>query len=221
MNTTTIAINPHRHTGLILVLLTWFGLVFALSLNDFFVPPPGEPPLNLLLMALLAIGIFFTAYYTLDRFRDYVLNLDMRLLIMIHSWRTLGLGFVMLYLFDRLPALFALTAGLGDALAAIGAVFLAYALFQRPETVSRKWIWRWNAFGLLDFILAVSLGIMTRSGGLLMQADTVNSDIMTQLPFIIIPGFLVQVFTLTHIIIFLQLKQQRSDLSVSRTAPQS
>lgn len=221
MNTATMAVKQPRHTGLIIVLLAWFGLVVALGLNDFFVPPPGQPPINLLLMALLALGLFFTAYYTRPRFRDYVLNLDMRFLIMIHSWRTLGLGFIMLYLFDRLPALFALAAGLGDALVAIGAVFLAYALFQRPETVSRTWIWRWNTFGLLDFILAVSLGILTRSGSVLIQADAVNSDIMTQLPFIVIPGFLVQVFTLTHIIVFLQLNQSNTGSSVTHPATQA
>jgi len=118
----------------------------------------------------------------------------------------LGMGFVMLYLFDQLPALFAYLAGFGDAITAIVAIFLAYALFIKQQGVSKNSISRWNTFGMLDFIIAVSVGILTRTDGILAPISGVNSDLMTIFPFVIMPGFLVQVFALTHIIIYLQLK---------------
>jgi hypothetical protein len=79
-------------------------------------------------------------------------------------------------------------------------------MFSNREGVSRKWIWRWNTFGLMDFVVAVSVGILTRSDAILAPAKGVNSDLMTTFPFVLIPAFLVQVFALTHIIICLQLK---------------
>jgi len=140
--------------------------------------------------------------------------------------RMLGMGFIMLHLFSLLPGLFAYLAGLGDALTAVGAIILTYAFVKDrhgvpdgvPNGVSKNWILRWNTFGLLDFILAVSVGILTRSDAILAPASGVNSDLMTTFPFVIIPGFLVQVFTLTHIIIYLQLKNNyKNDATIKLT----
>ena len=209
MNTTTNDINPQQHQQHLFIgilLLAWMTAIIGLSLNDAFVSGPGEAPLAILISFAATLSIFSVAYTGLPAFRDYVLNLDMRLLIMLHSWRMLGIGFVMLHLFDQLPGLFAYLAGFGDALTAIVAVFLAYALINNKQGVSKNWVWRWNTFGMVDFIVAVSIGILTRTDAMLAPASGINSDLMTTFPFAIIPGFLVQVFALTHIIIYLQLK---------------
>jgi hypothetical protein len=190
------------------LLLLWMLTIVVLGLNKVFVSAPGEAPLALLISFTTTFSVFALAYLSLPAFRQYILTLDMRFLIMLHSWRMLGMGFIMLNLFDQLPALFAYLAGLGDALTAIGAVFLAYALFRHPTRDSRRWIWRWNTFGLIDFVIAVGTGLLTRSDALLAPASGINSDLMTTFPFVIIPGFLVQVFALTHIIIYLQLRNQ-------------
>ena len=194
------------HTTIGTILLAWLIIIVGLSLKGYFVSPPGEPPLNILLSLLVSIGIFSLAYLTLPSFRGYVLNVDMRLLIMLHSWRALGIGFVMLYTYDQLPMLFAFPAGFGDALTAVSAVFLAYAMFKRESGIPKQWIWSWNTFGLIDFIVAVSLGILTRTGAPFASLPLISSDIMTTFPLVIIPGFLVQVLTLTHIVIYLQLR---------------
>jgi len=209
MNITTNTITrvqDKRHLRIGFVLLGWFAIISALGMNNVFVSRPGEAPLAILVSFVLTLVLFTVAYTSVPAFREYILKLDMRFLIMLHSWRMLGMGFIMLYLFDQLPALFAYLAGLGDALAAMGAVVLAYAMFTNINGVSKHWIWRWNTFGLLDFIVAVTVGILTRSGAPLAPATGVNSDLMTTFPFVIIPAFLVQVFALMHIIIYLQLQ---------------
>ena len=141
-----------------MVLLLWFALIMVLSINGVFISEPGTVPVNILLSFVTSLGIFTLCYRVVAGFRLYVLGLDMRLLILLHSWRMLGLGFIMLYTQDSLPALFAYVAGFGDALTAIFASVLAYAFFIRPASVSRQMLWRWNSFGLLDFVLAVSIG---------------------------------------------------------------
>ena len=115
------------------------------------------------------------------------------------------MGIIMLYIFDKLPPLFAFLVGFGDAATAIAAVFLAYSLFTRSQGVSKKSVWRWNTFGLIYFIVAVSVGILTQTDTILFADSGVNSDLMVVFPFALIPGFLVQVFAITHLIIYLQL----------------
>lgn len=216
MTITAAASNSRKHLAISVTLTAWFLVILGLSLNEFFIPQRGETPLNLLISGGASFGLFFILYQSVPRFRDYVLNMDMRFLIMLHSWRMLGIGFVMLYLFDALPPLFAFLAGFGDAAAALVAVFLAYALFTREQGVSKKWILRWNSFGLLDFIIAVSIGVLTQTDGVLFAANGIDSDLMTVYPFVLIPGFLVQLFAITHIIIFLQLKNNFADKALVR-----
>lgn len=197
--------NGHLVVGM--VLTTWFVLVTLLSVNGVFVPQPGEPPLNLLLSFAVSVGVFAVLYVAIPAVREYVLALDMRMLILLHTWRMLGLGFVMLYVVDQLPLSFAFLAGFGDVMAAIGAMALGYLMFTRAKSVSQKWIWRWNTFGILDFVAAIGVGLLTRQGALLEASSGLNSDLMLQFPLVIIPAFLVQVLTITHIIIYLQLRR--------------
>lgn len=206
-NTTTLP-APSRQWHLVtgLILLAWFGLILGLSLNGTFMPAAGEPPRLLLFTGLVSLGLFALAWRSLPALRSYLLSLDLRLLILLHGTRTLGLGFIMLYMVDELPMLFAMLAGFGDAIAALGAIVLAYLLFTRKSGVPIRLIRSWNTFGVVDFIVAVSIGVLTRENAILASGNSVNSDLMSAFPFALIPAFLVQVFLLTHIIIYLQLR---------------
>ncbi len=198
--------SPHSLAGL--VLIAWFALIVALIAAGAFETLPGKAPLALILSLLTPISLFLLAYVLSENVRSYVLNLDQRLLILLHGWRTLGLGFIMLYSLDQLPWLFALPAGLGDALTALAAVFLGVALFKQPERVSRQWIRRWNLFGFTDFIVAVSLGLITRTGMPGYSDSGPSSDLMSAFPFVLVPGFIVPLFAITHVVIYLQLRQE-------------
>lgn len=187
----------------------WFLTVAVMAFNGLFDAAPGERPWLIMLAILLPVFLFGLAYLGIDRFRGWVLALDMRHLILLHSWRMIGMGFVFLYFHDRLPALFALPAGLGDAMAAIGAVFLGIAMYERPAEVSHQRIFAWNTFGLLDFVLAVSLGVLTRGGEVLHFSGHVGSETMGMFPLALIPAFAVPFFMITHLIIYAQLRHRR------------
>lgn len=131
-------------------------------------------------------------------------------MILLHSWRTIGLGFLFLHFQGQLGGLFAYVAGLGDAIAAVTATLLALALLQQPERVRSSSIWRWNTFGLLDFVLAVSLGVLGRSGQTL-QFGELNTDMMGTFPIVLIPVFAVPLLAITHIIIYMQLRLMPKD----------
>ena len=151
----------------LLVCVGWFAATLGTALAGGFNAAAGERPLAILLVIAMPVLLYGLGYLGIKSFRDWVLTLDMRQLILLHSWRMVGIGFVFLYFYDRLPALFALPAGLGDAMAAMGAVFVAIALYQNAATVSPGRIYLWNTLGLIDFAVAVSLGVLTRTGEVL------------------------------------------------------
>ena len=63
-------------------------------------------------------------------------------------------------------------------------------------------------FGLLDFIIAVSMGMATRTNEWLYFANQASSDIMGQFPLVLIPGFAVPFYIITHLIIYAQLNHR-------------
>jgi len=192
-----------------IVCISWFTAIVAIALAGGFNAAVGERPLAVLVAVLTPVALFGLTYMSIKAFRSWVLGLDMRHLILLHSWRMVGMGFVFLYFHDRLPAMFALPAGLGDAMAAMGAVFLGIALYERASTVSRTRVFIWNAFGLIDFVIAVSLGVMTRTGEIFHFSGSVGSEIMGTFPLALIPGFAVPFYVITHLIIYAKLRQEQ------------
>jgi len=193
------------------IIMSWLTLIVSLGINGAYSVESGQPPIILILSFISTYSIFTILYLGSSAVREYLLSLDMRFLIMLNSWRMIGIGFIMLNMFDHLPALFAYVAGIGDAMTAVAAVFLAFNLMKRKEGVAKSVIIRWNTFGLADFIIAVSLGLLTRTDALLAPGNGVNSDLMIAFPMVIIPGFLVQLLSLSHIIIFLQLRNNHKN----------
>ncbi len=73
-----------------------------------------------------------------------------------HSFRAVdGVAFLLIMASGHLPALFALPAGLGDIAAGIAAPLVAYRLAQGTGRRAALWF---NAFGMTDLIVALSLG---------------------------------------------------------------
>ncbi len=198
-----------RHGKTLAFLAIWFVIVAYFGYRGGFVPPEGGLPLVLLGLGTTVLVVFTLAYRSLSIFRAYVLSLDKRFLILIHSWRMLGMGFFLVYYVGALPAVFAIPSAFGDAITAVWATILAYGLLVKKSNFSNQQIIAWNSFGLADFVMAMSLGVMVRTGGELSSFVNVSSDVLLTFPFVIIPAFLVQVFILTHIIIFLQLRNKR------------
>lgn len=195
--------------GVLLLCAAWLLTVFAAALSGGFNASDGERPIAILAAILLPLVVFSLLYIGIRPFRHWVLGLDMRHLIMLHSWRMVGMGFVFLYFQDQLPALFALPAGLGDAMAAAGALFLVIAMYERASLVTARRIFTWNTFGLVDFLLAVSLGVLTRAGDVLHVNGVVDSNIMGSFPLALIPAFAVPFYMITHLIIYAQLMHRR------------
>ena len=75
-----------------------------------------------------------------------------------HTFRVVGVAFLIMMALGHLPALFALPAGLGDIAAGIAAPLVAYRLAR--GTGRRAALWH-NAFGITDLVVALTLGALT------------------------------------------------------------
>jgi hypothetical protein len=190
------------------ILAIWFGLVFLLGANGTFVRPPQAPPIPILVGVTLPLVMFACAYLGSSAFRTLALAADLRLLTAIQAWRAGGLGFLALYAHSVLPGSFAWPAGLGDIAIGVTAPWIMLALIRRPAFAASRIFVVWNLLGILDLVVAVSSGALS-SGFVPGLVGEITTAPMAQLPLVLIPGYLVPLFVILHVVALLQ-SQQRS-----------
>jgi hypothetical protein len=189
-----------------IVLTAWFLLVVSLGFAGAFVAPPRTPPLALAISVALPLMLFFSALRLSPSFLKLVLSLDLRLVAGIQAWRWAGLGFLSLYAHNVLPAVFALPAGLGDMAIGVTAPWIMLALVREPQFAASNTFIRWNILGILDLVIAVSIG--TVSTVLATGAPgAISTGPMATLPLLLVPAFLVPIFLMLHIAALMQSRQ--------------
>ena len=191
------------HLSVTWVLTVWFLLVVSLGAAGAFVARPGIPPYPIALGVAAPLLLFFTWLRLSRSFRDFVLALDLRVIAAMQAWRWAGLGFLSLYAHNVLPALFALPAGLGDMAIGVTAPWIVLSLVRRPGFAASGAFVRWNLLGILDLVVALSLGTV---GGLLSTGapGEVSTAPMQTLPELLVPGFLVPLFLMLHAVALMQ-----------------
>ncbi len=189
----------------------WLLLVFGLATAEVFVAPPGKPPLALLIAAIAPILAFLGAVSLSRPFRELVLAADLPLLTAMQAWRFAGFGFLALSAQGLLPAYFAWPAGLGDMAVAVAAPWMALALVRRPGFAAGRAFVTWNVLGILDLVVAVSLGALgpLLSGG----AASAPTGLMARLPLALIPGYLVPAFIVLHLTALMRARTMSSSLA--------
>ena len=198
--------------NVIVVLAVWFALVVSLGAKGLFLGPPGQPPIAMALGIGAPLLLFF-AWLRLSRpFREFVLSLDLRLLTGMQAWRWEGFGFLALYANHVLPAGFAITAGLGDMAVAFAAPWMVRALIQRPEFAASAAFVRWNVLGILDLVVAISLGAISATLAAAHPGE-LNTTPMAILPLILIPAFQVPFFIMLHAMALMQGRQMAREVA--------
>jgi hypothetical protein len=166
-----------------------------------------------ILLAVFTVPLAAAAGVTLmsAAARAFLLALPMPLLIGLNLFRVGGVLFVLLAAVGRLAGPFPYFAGLGDLATCLFAIPVAL-LAARGSAGGRRRIAAWNAFGTLDLVLAVALGIASRPGSPLQLIHAgVGSAAMTTLPWAIVPTVLVPFFLFVHAIVFARLRGHASD----------
>ena len=180
-----------------LILAAWFVLVVSLGAVGAFVASPGTPPLAIAIGVGAPLLIFFASLRLSQSFREFVLSLDLRFIAGIQAWRWAGLGFLSLYAYNVLPAIFALPAGLGDMAIGFTAPWIILALVRQPGFAASTTFIRWNVLGILDLVVALSIGTLsaTLASG---APGEISTAPMATLPLLLIPVYLVPLFLMLH-----------------------
>lgn len=181
--------------GVASVLVLWFLLVLSLGAVGAFVGHPGTPPIAIAAGFGAPLLLFFVWLRLSQAFRSFLLSLDLRLIAGIQAWRWAGLGFLALYTYHVLPAMFALPAGLGDMAIGFAAPGIILALIRRPDFAASAAFRRWNVLGILDLVVAISLGALSAT---LSTGAQVSTAPMATLPLLLIPVYFVPIFLMLH-----------------------
>jgi hypothetical protein len=124
----------------------------------------------------------------------------------VHAGRIGGLFFLLLYAEGRRSAPFAPAAGLGDMITGALALILT-AMLALGFEVRGAWLGLWNAFGVLDLVVAISLGALSAPGTpFRLFTEGPGTQAMTTLPWTFVPSLIVPILLLAHVTIAAKLR---------------
>lgn len=196
----------------VVVLAGWLGVTTAMSLLA-----PGSPKdswfvLMVIAAMLLPPAVFAVGYRRSRWLRAAVLALDFSVITAVQGMRIAGIAMLSLWAAGVLTPAFALWAGGIDVFIGLTAVPLAFLVANR-RPVPRAGLRLWHLVGLLDFAVAVPLGIMATPSTLgLLHAEPSTWAIFA-FPLSFIPMVGVPFMIIMHVVALLQLHGDRVPVS--------
>ena len=114
-----------------------------------------------------------------------------------HTLRVVGVTFLLVMAQGHLPAVFALPVGLGDIAVGLAAPFVARRLARGFGHTRAVWF---NLLGILDLVLAFSIGFLAGLGPWRPLAVTPSTEPLTLLPLALVPTTAVPLAIALHIV---------------------
>lgn len=134
-----------------------------------------------------------------------MLGLPLPLLVGMNVGRVFAVLFLLVAAEGRMSGPFPQSAGWGDIIS--GVVALPLIWLARAPARNKVVLHLWNAFGMLDLVAAIVLGVMSAPGSLLQVFPDPGSEAMTQLPLSFVPTVLVPMWMVVHAIIWAKLRR--------------
>jgi len=203
--TGAMPISPSQRIALSIGAGLWTGLAAALAgANLFLGSNPAGPPMIGMVIALPMVATAVAASISTS-VRAALLGMPMPFLIALNVWRIAGGFFLLLAAEGRLAGPFPASAGWGDIITGVLALPVAWLALRGQ---AKALVWAWNAFGMLDLVVAVAFGVISANGSPLQIIHAgEGSEAVQLLPWSLIPTVLVPMYLIVHGIIFAKLKQ--------------
>jgi hypothetical protein len=205
----TMAGWPTRDRGRIarlsaFVLIGWFGAAVALAVLGVYRDPSDRIPTIQygMLVPILIGGVLIVRSSTVARVLDAV---PQSWLIGVQLYRALGVIFLILYGTGKLPGLFAWPAGLGDVLVGVLAPVVAIAYARGPRE-NGDLVRAWNILGIVDLLIAVTMGFLTSPSAFQLLAFDLPSKLISEFPLVLIPTYAVPISILLHLMSLAKLR---------------
>jgi hypothetical protein len=150
----------------------------------------------------LAIILFVIVGNT-GLFKKLLRSVKLESLIRLHTFRILGVFFIILYFYHLLPAGMAFADGLGDIITALLAVPVANMVAKKkPGSITA--VYAWNILGMLDIVNVMVIAVRNAMKSL-NNAGPGEFE-MTIFPFVWFPAFAPATILFLHIAVFRKLQ---------------
>jgi hypothetical protein len=205
---TNLTLDQRRTTWLaIMVPFTlWAAVAWTAAINGVF--RTGASPLPLLPSAIVLPLIIGAPLLLLSKRVGQLLDaMPPTWLVALQLYRVFGSQWLAYWLRGLLPGLWALPAGTGDVLTGLLAVPAAIAL-ATGTAQGRRAAMIWNFFGLADFALAITLGMVTSPGWFQLIVPNLPSIGAGAYPNVLTPAFVVPSSILLHALSLRQLRRR-------------
>jgi hypothetical protein len=208
LETTELTPGQRRMTWLVVMVpyTLWFAVAWSAAINGVF--HTGASPLPMLPLAVFLPVLIGAPLLLLSKRVGLVLDaMPASWLVALQLYRVFGSWALAAWLHGTLPGVFALPAGIGDVLIGLFAVPAAMAVATSTAQGRRAAI-IWNIFGLVDFVVAITLGMITSPGPLRLIVSSVSSIGAGTYPGVLTPAFVVPSSILLHALSLRQLRRR-------------
>jgi hypothetical protein len=187
----------------------WAAVAWSAAINGVFRPGASASPLPLLPLAIFLPVIIGAPLLLLSKRVGQALDaMPATWLIALQVYRVFGAVFLVGTLRGVVPGVFGWPAGIGDVLTGLFAVPAAIAV-ATGAAEGRKAAIAWNIFGLTDFAVAITLGVITSPGPLQLIVPSVPSVGAGAYPNVLTPAFVVPCSILLHALSLRQLRRRQ------------
>ena len=192
----------------------WGAVAWSAAINGVF--RAGASPVPLLPLAIFLPVIIGAPLVLVSKRMGQVLDaMPATWLIALQVYRVFGAVFLAGALRGLVPGVFGWPAGIGDVLTGLFAVPAAIAVATGTAEGRRAAI-IWNIFGLTDFAVAITLGLITSPGPLQLIVPSVPSIGAGVYPNVLTPAFVVPSSILLHALSLRQLRRRSRAEAVRR-----
>ncbi len=208
LESTDLTPNQRRTTWLAVMIpyTLWFAVAWSAAINGVFIT--GAFPFPFLPLAIFLPVIIGAPLLVMSKRVGQVLDaMPMAWLVALQVYRVFGGWALAAWLHGALPGVFALPAGIGDVLTGLFAVPAAIAV-ATGSAQGRRAAMLWNIFGLADFAVAVTLGVLTAPGRFELIVPNVASINAGAYPGVLTPAFVVPSSILLHALSLRQLRRR-------------
>lgn len=191
----------------------WVAVAWSAAINGAF--RPGASPLRVPLVPLaifLPVIVGAPLLLLSKRVGQLLDAMPATWLVALQLSRVFGSVFLAAWLGGRAPGLFALPAGFGDVMTGLFAVPAALAVATGTAQGRRAGI-SWNIFGLADYAVAITMGMITAAGPLQLIVTSVPNIAAVTYPTVLIPAYAVPSGILLHLLSLRQLRRSKASVA--------
>jgi hypothetical protein len=184
----------------------WFAIAWSAAINGVF--RPGATSLPLLPMAIfLPVLIGMPLLLLSTRIGQVLDAMPATWLVALQIYRVFGMWFLAAWLHGLAPGVLAVPAGTGDVLTGLFAVPATIAVASGTAQGRRAAV-MWNIVGLLDFAVAITMGLITLPGRFQLIVPDVANAVGAVYPGVLTPAFVVPSSILLHALSLRQLRRR-------------